>query len=208
MKCGIHEIFGDWMFSQKFLQKPTFSQNWYFVKSCQIREISHFRRNGRGIFISTLIFTWTMSKQIHFMKRSEEPLKNSKIIWGFVSSSLTSNHVKEELCPNKLSGACLPVQLIHENVTKIRIFIAVCVYFSICIILTCDVYLSDLQVLEIRTSDLQPALGRPSRRKPSQTSRVGSPQKHPKSCDQGECEAVYFGKEARMDLFEAVPTTS
>ncbi len=89
-----------------------------------------------------------------------------------------------------------------------RIYIIACVYCAICIILTCDVYLSDLQVLKIWTLDLQPDLGRPSRAKPSKASSVGSPQKSPKPCDWRECEAVYFGKEARMESFAAVPTMS
>jgi hypothetical protein len=40
---------------------------------------------------------------------------------------------------------------------------------------------------------------------PNQARSVGSLQKHPKPCGQRECEAVFFGIEARMDSFAAVP---
>ncbi len=56
--------------------------------------------------------------------------------------------------------------------------------------------------------DIPLDLGGPSRAEPSQASSVGSFQKHPKPCGQRECEAVYFGIEARMDSFAAVPATS
>jgi hypothetical protein len=56
--------------------------------------------------------------------------------------------------------------------------------------------------------DLQLDLGRLSRAKPSQAYSVGSLQKHPKPCGWGDCRAVYFGIEARMDSFSAVPITS
>jgi hypothetical protein len=42
-----------------------------------------------------------------------------------------------------------PFQLAHENVIKIGMRIIVYAFCSICIILACNVYLSDLQVLEI-----------------------------------------------------------
>ncbi len=47
---------------------------------------------------------------------------------------------------------------------------------------TCDMSLSDLQVLKIGDLDLQLDLGRPSRVEPSQASNAGSPQKRPKPC--------------------------
>ncbi len=58
------------------------------------------------------------------------------------------------------------------------------------------------------TLDVQPDLGGPSGANLSQGSSVGSPQKIPKPCDLGECEAVYFGNMARMESFAAVPMTS
>jgi hypothetical protein len=56
--------------------------------------------------------------------------------------------------------------------------------------------------------DLQLDLDRSSRAESIQASSVRSPQKCPKPWGLRECEAVYFGIEAGMDSFPAVPTTS
>jgi hypothetical protein len=48
-----------------------------------------------------------------------------------------------------LSGASWPDQIIHETVTLSGMYVIVCIDCVICIILACDVYLSDLQVLNL-----------------------------------------------------------
>jgi hypothetical protein len=62
-----------------------------------------------------------------------------------------------------------------------------CVYSAMCIILACDVYLSDLQVLKIWDfgSTARSGQAKYGKAKQSQASSVESPQKHPKPCDEG-----------------------
>ncbi len=77
---------------------------------------------------------------------------------------------------------------------SMRMGIVVCVY-AICIVLGYDVYLSDLQVLEIwDLLDLQPDLGKPSRAKPRQASSVGSPQSVPRHVTKGNVKKSTLGK--------------
>ncbi len=56
--------------------------------------------------------------------------------------------------------------------------------------------------------DLQLDLGRPSKVKPTPADSMRNLWKRPKPCGWGDCRAVYFGTEARMDSFAAVPTMS
>ncbi len=67
--------------------------------------------------------------------------------------------------PTELSGASWPDQLVHQNVTWNWMYIIVWIDRDICIILTCDVYLIDIQVIKIWDfrSTVQPDLGKPSR---------------------------------------------
>jgi hypothetical protein len=45
--------------------------------------------------------------------------------------------------------ASWPDQLLYRNITFNGMYIVACIYFAICIILAFDVYLPNLQVLEI-----------------------------------------------------------
>jgi hypothetical protein len=74
-------------------------------------------------------------------------------------------------------------------------YIIVCIDIAICIILACDVYLPDLQVLKIWDLQAKPVAWEALRSVPDHATKRKS-------------GAVYFWKEARMNSFASVPTTS
>jgi hypothetical protein len=83
--------------------------------------------------------------------------------------------------------------------------IVACVNCAFCIILTCDMYLSDLQVLKIWDFGSTARCGQvwQSQAKPAAWEALRSV---PSYVTEGGHEAVYFFKKARMDLFAIVPS--